>query len=120
MLPSLPLLHIRGTRSSILDSVFVCRSGIEPEARSWKELLAELEPRLAEEVRLLREGGVKVSLGDVSCLLFGHLTRVLVHKLQGSWPPERSVGGKLALARAGLQEILLGFDIRAMVERVLQ
>ena len=112
-------LHIRGTGSSILDSVFVCRAGIGPEARNWRELLAGLEPRLAEEVELLREGGVKVSPGDISCLVFGHVTRVLVHKLYGSWSPAWSVEEKLSLARANLKEILSELNTEALVNRLM-
>ncbi|RYM39428.1 DNA methylase [Meiothermus sp. PNK-Is4] len=113
-------MHIQGTGSSILDSVFVCRAGIQPEGRGWQELLAELEARLTEEIKLLRRGGVAVSRGDVFCLLSGHITRILIHKLYRSWCPACSVEEKLEVARTSLKKITSEVDTRALVDRLMQ
>ena len=113
-------MHIHGTNSSILDSVFVCRNGMQPEDRSWKELLAELEVRLKEEAELLRKGGVTVSHGDLLCLLSGHMTRILVHKLYRSWCRERSVKEKLEIAHNSLNKIISELDTKALVDRLMQ
>lgn len=113
-------MHIQGTGSSILDSVFVCRAGIQPESCGWQALLAELEARLTEEIELLRRGGVAVSRGDVFCLLSGHISRILVHKLYGSWCPACSVEEKLEVARTSLKEITLEVDTKALVDQLMQ
>lgn len=112
-------LHINGTSSSVLDSVFVCRAGIEPENRDWRELLAGLEDLLRREIALLREGGVRISKGDVLCLLYGHTTRVLVHRYYSSWHPEFSVEEKLELARAGLGDAMSEVDIGVLLDRLI-
>lgn len=113
-------MHIQGTGSSVLDSVFVCRVGIQPESRGWQELLAEVEARLTEEIKLLRRGGVAVTRGDVFCLLSGHITRVLIHKLWRSWCSACSVEEKLEVARASLKKITSEVEPRALVDRLMR
>lgn len=113
-------MHIKGTGSSILDSVFVCRAGVRVENRSSQELLSELEARLAEEIKLLRRGGVTVSRGDVSCLLYGHITRILIQKLYGSWSSTASVKEKLEVAHNGLKKIMSEVDAGGLVDRLMR
>lgn len=77
-------LHINGTGSSVLDSVFVSRvlagrgTPEVPDERSFDELLLE-------NLRAVAEGGVKVSLGDARCLFSGHLTRLCVGRMRDGW-----------------------------------
>ncbi len=64
--------------------------------------------------------GVTVSRGDASCLLYGHITRILIQKLYGSWSSVASVKEKLEVARNGLKEIVSEVDVRALVDRLTQ
>ncbi len=88
-------IHIHGTASSIVDTVFVCRAhGAIP--RRWlfnntKELAALVSDDLAQ----LRVGGLKPSPGDVRCILWGHLTRMTIWRLRNEWRNRRSVSAKL-------------------------
>lgn len=78
-------IHISGTGSSIIDTVFVCRStGLVP--RRWVVEDREAFRRLvSEDVNLLRAGGVSPTRGDIRCLSFGHLIRLAVWRLRHQW-----------------------------------
>lgn len=93
-------IHINGTGSSIVDTVFVCRTtGRVPQA--WlvdsPKALAEL---LARDVGQLRSGGVRVTDGDTHCIALGHLLRLAVWNLRRDWKPDAPTPVKLqAVAR---------------------
>ena len=92
-------IHINGTGSSIIDTIFVCRhTGKIP--RRW---VAENEEDLARLVRedfdkLLR-GGVRLTMGDIRCIVFGHLTRMAVWNLRGGWDKDASTEEKTKKVR---------------------
>jgi len=78
-------IHIRGTTSSIVDTVFVCRiKGETP--RKW---LFSSENHLADivavDVAQLVEAGCKPTQGDTRCIVFGHLTRMVVWNIRSEW-----------------------------------
>jgi len=78
-------IHIHGTRSSIVDTVFVCRL----TGRTKKSLLFESSDQLQEiiekDVSRLHSAGMNPTVGDIRCITFGHLTRMTVWRLCGSW-----------------------------------
>jgi adenine-specific DNA methylase len=78
-------IHIHGTQSSIVDTVFVCRL----TGRTRRSLLFENEEQLRKivenDVTHLRIGGVKPTLGDIRCVTFGHLTRMAAWRLRSDW-----------------------------------
>ena len=89
-------IHIHGTASSIVDTVFVCRvSDTIPE----NELFNTPE-RLIEVVRrdlaLLATTGRVPTHGDARCVLFGHLTRMALCKLRNKWNCALSTAEKIA------------------------
>ncbi|NOT07740.1 MAG: DNA methylase [Gemmatimonadales bacterium] len=78
-------IHISGTGSSVVDTIFVCRStGRVP--RAWiaptSIHLAEL---VSEDIAQLTAAGLKVSRGDERCLSYGHLSRQIVWNLRDGW-----------------------------------
>ena len=78
-------IHIHGTGSSIVDTVFVCRaSGAVPENRlvySPERLVAIVNEDLAD----LSVAGRTATHGDVRCIVLGHLTRMAVWRLRSTW-----------------------------------
>jgi len=80
-------IHIHGTGSSIVDSVFVCRT----HGRTRRSQLFDTPDRLTEIVRdelaELRRAGVKPTAGDIRCIVYGHLTRIAVWRLRKTWDP---------------------------------
>ena len=88
-------IHIHGTASSIIDTVFVCRDTGQTR-REW--LFAsghELAPIVASDLSQLTEAGRKPTVGDTRCIVFGHLTRMAIWNLRKEWDPEQPVDKKL-------------------------
>jgi hypothetical protein len=95
-------IHINGTGSSILDTVFVCRkrdAGVTPKRAD------SLNTLLQADEQALRSAGVKVSPGDIRCLSFGHLTRLAIETLAASWNPEGPTEAKLQRFREALARL---------------
>ena len=88
-------IHIHGTTSSIVDTVFVCRdTGQTP--RGW--LFAsgdELAPIVAGDLAQLTGAGRKPTEGDTRCIVFGHLTRMAIWNLRKDWDAEQPIDEKL-------------------------
>jgi len=104
-------LHINGTGSSVLDSVFVCRRSAEvpDEAIAPKEIGAAL----ANDCTDMQAGGVRVSAGDVRCLANGRLTRLAIGVLGEQWDSNRDIEERLARATDTLES--LGAELQAQL-----
>ena len=92
-------IHIHGTNSSIIDTVFVCRSsGAMPE--SWlfdtPEGLVEI---VGEDLVHLASTGRTPTYGDTRCIVLGHLTRMAVWELRDAWNRSSPTAEKLANVR---------------------
>ena len=78
-------IHIHGTASSIIDTVFVCRSTGTVPRRWLAATREEVAAIVAEDVALLEAAGRTPTRGDTRCIVFGHLTRLAVWNLRLSW-----------------------------------
>jgi len=88
-------IHIHGTTSSIVDTVFVCRDQGEAP-REWLFTSEdELASVVANDLALLTAAGRKPTAGDTRCIVFGHLTRMAIWNLRKDWNAERPVHEKL-------------------------
>jgi hypothetical protein len=78
-------IHISGTGSSIIDTVFVCRStGRVP--RKWVvESASEIAALVESDLEKLLKANVKPSQGDKKCITYGHLIRLAVWSLREDW-----------------------------------
>lgn len=97
-------IHIRGTGSSILDTVFVCREESATPARD-PDRSAEMENlnnQVLSELEELTAAGMTVSDGDLRCLLFGHTTRLAVRRLRSAWQPEGPCASKQEIVRSAI------------------
>lgn len=79
-------IHISGTKSSIVDTVFVCRSTGKVPGR-WivdsPEAVADL---LREDIeKLSSASGYAPTLGDIRCIIYGHLIRLAIWSLRKRW-----------------------------------
>jgi hypothetical protein len=62
--------------------------------------LADLTRIVRDDIGQLRIAGVKVTAGDMRCIIFGHLTRMAVWNLRATWDASATTETKLAeLAR---------------------
>jgi putative DNA methylase len=88
-------IHINGTGSSIIDTVFVSRStGRFP--RKWLPKDAQgLASIVEEDLRNLRLGKVGPTYGDLRCIILGHLTRLAIWNLRKEWCWEADTEKKL-------------------------
>lgn len=78
-------IHISGTQSSIIDTIFVCRStGTVP--KKWITGSAEGVAHLVnEDIKKLQAGNVNLTKGDIRCIIFGHLIRLAIWFLRNKW-----------------------------------
>lgn len=78
-------IHINGTGSSVIDTVFVCRrTGRFP--RRWLSAnAAALADLIRAEIAELAEAGLKATQGDIRCIAHGHLTRLAIWHLRAAW-----------------------------------
>ena len=95
-------LHIRGTGSSVIDSVFVCRHRGE-DGKPLRAGPATLERWLARDRDALAGGGVRATPGDLRCLALGHLARVAVRALEAGWTSEAPARTRLEAALKSLR-----------------
>jgi adenine-specific DNA methylase len=88
-------IHIHGTASSIVDTVFVCRDhGHAP--RQWLFGSAEqLAVIVARDLAQISVAGHRPTRGDARCITFGHLTRMAVWDLRKNWDRRLSTTEKL-------------------------
>jgi len=92
-------IHIHKSESSIVDTVFVCRTTGRVLARHLGTDSASIARLVAEDLERLREGDVRPTRGDARCIAYGHLARIAVWRLRESW--DREAPWREKLRRAG-------------------
>lgn len=98
-------IHIHGTGSSIVDTVFVCRKHGSVRRSMLFDSGERLAGIVAEELAALRAAGMKPSDGDIRCIVFGHLARMAVWRLQGGWDRDMATVHKLLLIRGEMDRL---------------
>jgi adenine-specific DNA methylase len=106
-------IHISGTGSSIVDTVFVCRKAHLTPSRWLFKDASELALLMDGELDQLRSAGMKPTQGDIRCIAYGHITRMAVSKLHGSWSKLAATSEKLAAIRAAMDSLVLLEDLQA-------
>jgi hypothetical protein len=97
-------IHISGTGSSIVDTIFVCRSTGSVPAGWLAKTPAALAGLVMDDVEKLRQAGLKETRGDVRCIIFGHLIRLAVWNLRHMWDRKQPVREKTAKVVARINE----------------
>ena len=108
-------LHILGTNSSVLDSVFVCR-----RADIVQQAHADIRDILRNDAALMAAAGVKVSQGDVRCLACGHIARVAINGLREAWDTSASLTTRMTRANERLVEIAEELRLDSLPSQVLE
>jgi len=112
-------IHINGTVSSIVDTVFVCRTTGRIKRRLLVDSPAAIAALVAADLAALSEAGMRVTHGDARCITFGHLIRLAVWRLRDGWDGSdptflklsRVAAAASALGGAGGVEALLPEDL---------
>jgi adenine-specific DNA methylase len=99
-------LHIAGTGSSVLDTVFVCRAAALGAALDHRDV----GEALTADAAAMIAAGVRLSTGDLRCLAAGHLARLAVNQLRSGWQHDRPLKQRVEAA-AGLLASL-GRDLK--------
>ena len=113
-------LHIAGRSSSTLDTVFVCRkqkhvNASKADTKSAKNFAKDL----ANDAKMMKSAGVKVTKGDLKCLASGHIARYSINILQAVWDRDESTQEKMNLAIKILNEISDAVRYQDGVEKTL-
>jgi putative DNA methylase len=90
-------IHISGTDSSIIDTVFVCRSTGSVPQKWVVNSIDGVVDLVRKDLASLRAANVKLTDGDVRCLTYGHLTRLAIWYLRTNW--DRSAGTNCRIAQ---------------------
>jgi hypothetical protein len=98
-------IHINGTQSSVVDTIFVCRTTGVVRTSHFKATLETLKLMLKNDLEDLQQAGLTPKIGDARCILFGHLTRLAMWQLRASWRKDMSIADKLAQIKAEMQRI---------------
>lgn len=88
-------IHINGTGSSIIDTVFVCRSTGVTMQRWLADTPEALGAIVREDIEALKQGNVKPTEGDIRCVAFGHLIRLAIWNLRAEWDRKRATAFRL-------------------------
>jgi adenine-specific DNA methylase len=96
-------IHINGTASSIIDTVFVCRStGSVP--RKWVvDSIEGVADLISEDFSMLRSGNVNPTPGDLKCISYGHLIRLAIWNLRKEWDKKADVLKRLSTVSSWLE-----------------
>lgn len=111
-------IHIKGTGSSIVDSVFVCRSEGEIDIDSFTSTPKAIAKIVSRDVGQLLAGGVKVSRGDIRCLIYGHLTRLVIWQLRDVWDPSVPVAKRLRSVQDAVASLASPEEIANLVQPI--
>lgn len=97
-------IHINGTGSSIIDTVFVCRTtGVVPR-KTLPDSAEGVASLVHSDLAELRKGNVKPSIGDIRCIAYGHLVRLAIWDLRSVWEKTIGTSEKIALVSNWLRD----------------
>jgi adenine-specific DNA methylase len=83
-------IHIKGTSSSIIDSIFVCRKAVDiPDDESVIFI------NLRNDIIALSAAPYTPTKGDIRCIAHGHIIRYCVNTLARGWDNKTPVKEKL-------------------------
>jgi len=89
-------IHISGTGSSVVDTVFVCRKTGTTKRHLIANDLEQVAALVREDLAKLGAGGLKCTRGDARCVTFGHLVRLAIWNFHKKWNPKLSTSEKVS------------------------
>lgn len=111
-------LHIAGTGSSVLDSVFVCRAA--KDRRGQAEAADSTEAALGRDGAAMRAAGMRLTHGDLRCLAAGHIARLAINALVPSWTRSRKLEARMRQATETLEAIGGREDLDTVIADLLK
>ena len=90
-------IHISGTGSSVVDTVFVCRSTGKIQRSVLADSAAGIAALVKRDIQALLSADLKPTRGDIRCVINGHLIRLAIWRLRDQWEAVLPVATKLQL-----------------------
>lgn len=104
-------IHINGSGSSRVDTVFVFRK--PPAAIPKRRNIAEL---VSEQVAHLVAAELHVTDGDIRCLTYGVLAEAAIRNLRDAWDSSLPADERLGRACNELRRLLIGHEGRGVID----
>ncbi|MCW2277660.1 DUF1156 domain-containing protein [Heliophilum fasciatum] len=98
-------IHINNTSSSIVDTIFVCRTTGTVSRRTLVETPEAIGRLVLNDVAKLHAAGVKVSAGDTRCISYGHLIRLAIWHLRTCWDSAAAPSEKIARVNEAIEQL---------------
>lgn len=109
-------IHIHGTGSSIVDTVFVCRHSDASSTHMLAENATQLAVLMSKDLAELTAAGMKPTAGDIRCMAFGHISRLAILGLRSGWDTSRPTSDKLEAIREAMDRIATIDEVRTALE----
>jgi adenine-specific DNA methylase len=107
-------IHILGTGSSVLDTVFVCRHKLRHKQGM------DIESLLSQDAEMMRRASVRLTRGDLRCLRAGHLARLAINRLRSRWESDVPTTRKMRTVREAVIEIQEGSSTESVITKLLE
>ncbi|MFQ5796674.1 MAG: DUF1156 domain-containing protein [Candidatus Bipolaricaulia bacterium] len=98
-------IHISGTQSSVVDTIFVCRTTGTIRASQFETTSQNLKRMLKADLEDLQEAEHEPTQGDARCLALGHMIRLVTWQLRPAWCNDVPVLDRLTQVKAALHQI---------------
>ena len=98
-------IHISGTGSSIVDTVFVCRSTGRIPRHTLVSTPQEIAGLVEDDLEQLTHGGHQPTRGDARCIAYGHLIRLAIWHIRKTWQKERKTEEKRQRVSQAVQDL---------------
>ena len=75
---------------------------------------------LQRDAQSMRGAGLRLTRGDLRCLAAGHVARLAINQLRGAWSRTKSLGKRMALAKATLEDITIRIDLDSLTATLIK
>jgi len=98
-------IHINGTNSSRIDSLFICRSSESLSNYQFLFSPEEITKFVEIDISNLIKAKFKPKNGDIRCIAYGHMIRSAIAYLSTNWDKDKTTKERLNSVRMALKEI---------------
>jgi adenine-specific DNA methylase len=97
-------IHINGTGSSIIDTVFVCRTTGVVSRKTLTRAPEGVASLVRNDLAELRKANIQPSFGDTRCIAYGHLVRLAIWNLRDNWDKMADTSRKISAVSNWLRD----------------
>ncbi|MFH1116635.1 MAG: DNA methylase [Pseudomonadota bacterium] len=102
-------LHISRTRSSVIDSIFVCRRVTVGQS------VISVVDQVQQDISDLKMARLLLAEGDIRCILAGHIARTAINHLRDAWDAAWPLNRRMSSAKEILTSISETIDSHSLV-----